>query len=89
MRKTLVLGLSWAAAALLAALEIPLAWSWLWGTAYVMKYGAVENPYAAEDAEIAGILALLALPLFLAALAWAVSETVSWCKTRAKARSER
>ncbi|MEY8386872.1 hypothetical protein AALC17_06160 [Oscillospiraceae bacterium 38-13] len=83
------MGISWAAAALLTALEAPLAWGWIWGTRYVLKYGAEENPYAAEDAEIMGILALAVLPLFLAALTWAVYETVCWCKKRAEARSER
>ena len=47
----LLLGLT----ACLAALEAVLAWGWLRGTLYVMRWGAAGNPYAAEDAEIAGI----------------------------------
>ena len=49
----------------------------------------LENPYAAEDAELAGLCALILLPLWLAALAWAVYETVLWWKKRAGARMER
>ena len=52
------------------ALEAVLTWLWLRGSVYVLRYGAEENPYAAEDAEIAGICALMLLPLFLFALAW-------------------
>ena len=81
MKKTWLL--AWAAAVPLAGLEGLLAWNWLWGTAYVLKYGA------AEDAEIAGIVALLVLPLFTAALVWAVYGTIEWRKERVQARSER
>ena len=77
----LLLGLT----ACLTALELLFAWSWLSGTLYVMRWGAAENPYAAEDAEIAGICALLLLPLLLAALAW----TGYRMKKRAEARTER
>ena len=83
MKKTWLL--AWAAAVPLAGLEGLLAWNWLWGTAYVLKYGAAENPYAAEDAEIAGIVALLVLPLFTAALVWAVYGTIEWRKERVQA----
>lgn len=78
-----------AVTAALAGLEAMLAWAWLRGTLYVARYGRAENPYAAEDADIAGICALLLLPLCLGALAWAARETVLWWKTRAKARTER
>ena len=61
-------------AALLTALEGLLAWLWGRGTLYVMRAGAAENPYAAEDAEIAGLCALLLLPLCLAA--WALYKVV-------------
>ena len=81
-------GLLWGLTACLTALELLLAWGWLRGTLYVMQYGAEENPYAAEDAEIAGICALLLLPLVLAALAWAVYQVIL-NKNRAKARSKR
>lgn len=48
---------------------------------YVAEYGAAENPYAAEDMEIAGICALALLPLCLAALAWAVYRVaIHWKK---------
>ena len=77
----LLLGLT----ACLAALEAVLAWGWLRGSLYVTRWGAAENPYAAEDAEIAGICALLLLPLLLAALAW----TGYRMKKRAEARTER
>ena len=89
MRRRLILIWSWALTAILTALEALLAWKWLWGTRYVLEYGAAENPYAAEDAEIAGICALLLLPLALTALAWTVYGTVLWCKNRAQARVER
>ena len=80
-------GLSWGLAACLTTLELLFAWGWLRGTLYVMRYGAAENPYAAEDAELMGIFALVLLPLAAAALGWALYRTV--CKKRAEARSER
>ena len=89
LSRMLLTGALWCAAACLTALELMLAWGWLRGTLYVMRYGAAENPYAAEDAEIAGICALLLLPLTLAALAWAAYRTFLRCKDRAGARSER
>lgn len=62
-----------AAAVLLAGLEVWLARAWVWGTLYVRQSGGAEaNPYAAEDAELAGLAALALLPLFLAVLALAV-----------------
>ncbi len=75
--------------AALAGLELLLFRAWLRGTLYVIRYGAEENPYAAEDAEIAGICALLLLPLCLAALAWSVYKAVLRRKKRAGARLER
>ena len=68
----LLRGILWVLTALLTALEVCLAWLWLKLTLYVMEYGRAENPYAAEDAEITGIIAALLLPLTLAALIWAV-----------------
>ena len=73
----------WALTAALTALEALLVWSWLWGVGYVAEFGAAENPYAAEDMEIAGICALALLPLALAALAWAARRIVLWGKKRA------
>ena len=55
----------WALTAALTALEALLVWSWLRGVRYVAEFGAAENPYAAEDMEIAGICALALLPLAL------------------------
>ena len=81
--------LLWVLAAALTALEALLVILWLKGTLYVMEYGRAENPYAAEDADIAGICALLLLPLALAALLWAACRIRSWYKSRAKARTER
>ena len=81
--------LAWTAAAALTGLEGLLAGHWLRLARYVARWGAAENPYAAEDAEILGICALALLPLVLAALAWAVYETVLRRKTRAGARTER
>lgn len=89
MRRRLGLLLAWTLAAGMAGLEALTAWAWLRGTRYVMRCGAEADPYAAEDAEIAGICALLLLPLVLAALAAAVYGTILWCKDRAGARSER
>ena len=73
----------------MTGLETLLAWSWLQGTLYVARYGRAENPYAAEDAEVAGICALVLLPLCVGALAWAAYEMVLWWKTRAAARRKR
>lgn len=78
----LLTGFLWGLAGCLTVLELLLGWSWLRGMLYVMRYGAAENPYAAEDMEIAGICALLVLPLFLAALAWAVYRVVIHRKKR-------
>ena len=82
-------GMLWILTVGLIALEGLLVWTWLRGMLYVAEYGAAENPYAAEDMEIAGICALILLPLFLAALAWAVCRIILWWKKRAGARSER
>ena len=68
--------------ACLTVLELLLAGNWLWGPLYILQYGAAENPYAAEDAEITGILAIYLLPLVLAA--WA--GTVFWIMLRYKSR---
>ncbi len=68
--RILLYGVSWFFAIAVSALETILIWSWLRGTLYVMKFGAAENPYAAEDAEITGFCALVLLPLVLAAWAW-------------------
>ena len=91
--KRAVRGLLWAAGAALVAvltgLEALLAWGWLQGTRYVMAYGKLENPYAAEDAGIMGICALLLLPLWLAALGWTAYGLVLRRKKRANARTER
>ena len=89
MLRKLGLGALGALTAALTVLEALLVWSWLWGVGYVAEFGAAENPYAAEDMEIAGICALILLPLFLAALAWAVCRIILWSKKRAGARSER
>lgn len=88
MLRKLGLGALGALTACLTALEALLAWTWLRGMRYVAEYGAEENPYAAEDMEIAGICALALLPLFLAA-AWALCRIVLRSIKRAGARSER
>ena len=76
-------------AAFLTGLEVLLAGAWLRGTLYVMKFGALENPYAAEDAEIAGLWALVLLPLWVGRLAWTVYSAVWGWKKGAGARTER
>ena len=86
--RRLGLAVLWALTAALTVLEALLVWSWLWGVGYVAEFGAAENPYAAEDMEIAGICALALLPLFLAA-AWALCRIVLRSIKRAGARSER
>ena len=83
--RRLALAVSWTLAVLLSAAEALLFWSWIQGTQYVARYGAAENPYAAEDAEIAGICAMILLPLVLAAVALAVYCTVFGRKKRAEA----
>ena len=80
--KALLTGLLLGLTACLAVLESLFAGNWLRGTLYVMRCGAAENPYAAEDAEITGILAIYLLPLVLAA--WA--GTVFWIMLRYKSR---
>ncbi|MCI9121335.1 MAG: hypothetical protein HFG00_07415 [Oscillibacter sp.] len=65
-------GLGLCLTALLTGLEAWLVRCWLWGRQYLQTWGAAENPYAAEDTEMAGLLALLVLPLCLTALAWTV-----------------
>ena len=66
----------WAVAAFLALLEAFCVYLWVSGTLYVMKWGAEENPYAAEDAWTAGVFSTMrALPLLLT-LALAVYCTV-------------
>lgn len=81
--RRLGLAVLWALTAALTVLEALLVWSWLWGVGYVAEFGAAENPYAAEDMDIAGICALALLPLALAALAWAARQIVLWSKKRA------
>ena len=69
-------GVCWAGTALFAFLEGLCVYLWISGTLYVMKWGAEENPYAAEDAWAAGVFAsMLAIP-FLLMLALAVYCTV-------------
>lgn len=85
----LLLAAGAALTAALTGLEALLAWGWLRGTRYVTTYGKLENPYAAEDAEIMGICALLLLPLWLAALGWTVYGLVLRRKKRANARKKR
>lgn len=87
--RALLTGALWGAAACFMALEGGLAWAWLQGTLYVTRYGADENPYAAEDTELAGLCALALLPLALTALAWAAYRIVIWRKKRARTRSKR
>lgn len=82
--KALLTGLLLGTAACLTVLEVMLAVGWLRGKSYIMRYGAAENPYAAEDTEITGLLALLLLPLVLAALAGSVSWIMLRHKTRAR-----
>ena len=59
-------GVCWAGAAFFAFLEGLCLYLWITGTLYVMKWGAEENPYAAEDAWAAGVFAsMLAIPFVL------------------------
>ena len=73
----LLRALLWVLTAALAGLESVLTVSWLKWTLYLMEYGREENPYVAEDADIAGFCALRLLPLTLAALYWAVRQLIS------------
>ena len=66
----------WAAAAVFVFLEALCVYLWISGTLYVMKWGAEENPYAAEDAWAAGVFAsILAIP-FTFALVLAIRSTI-------------
>ena len=88
--KALFTGLLLGFTACVTTLELLFAWGWLRGMSYILRYGAAENPYAAEDAEMMGIFALLLMPLALAALAGAVSWIRLQYKTRAQdARPEK
>ena len=56
----------WLAAAFFTFLEGLCLYLWITGTLYVMKWGAEENPYVAEDAWAAGVFAsILAIPFVL------------------------
>ena len=69
-------GLCWLVTAVLALLEAACLYQWIDGTLYVRKWGAAENPYAAEDAWMAGIFSLLAAVPLLVMLALAVYYTI-------------
>ena len=59
-------GLLWLFTLAAGSLESCCVWIWLSRTAYVGRWGGAENPYAAEEAEIAGACALLgAVPTLL------------------------
>ncbi len=66
----------WLVAAGLALLEGSCVYLWVTGTLYVMKWGVEENPYAAEDAWVAGVFALLAVFPLLLMLAAAICSTI-------------
>ena len=58
--------LAWLVSLGVGALESCCIWVWLSRTAYIGQWGAAENPYAAEEAEIAGLFSLLgAVPTLL------------------------
>lgn len=66
----------WLIAVLLALLEGIFLYLWIDGTRYIMEWGAEENPYAAEDAWVAGVFAsMTALPLILMLVA-AICSTI-------------
>jgi len=73
--RTLSCAVSWTLTALAGVLELTLLWLWRRGVGYVDRFGAVENPYAAEKMELAGGGALLLLPLLGLLLIWAVWST--------------
>ena len=81
-RKILSRILLWLPAAAAAAAEGLLAWVWLWGTLYLERFGANENLRVAEEAWVAGWLALLLFPVFLLLLALAVYGTTKRNKQR-------
>lgn len=59
-------GLVWLTTLGVGALESCCVWVWLSRTVYLERWGAAGNPYAAEEAAIAGFCALLgALPTLL------------------------
>ena len=66
----------WAVTVLLALAEVFCVYSWISGTLYVVKWGAEENPYAAEDAWAAGVFSLITAVPFLLMLALAVYCTI-------------
>ena len=66
----------WIITAFLALLEALLVYLWIDGTLYVMKWGAEENPYAAEDAWAAGVFASMAAIPFILMLVLAIRSTI-------------
>lgn len=75
----------WIATAFFAFLETLLIYLWISGTLYIIKWGAEENPYAAENAWAAGVFSSVTALPFLAALALAIHFTIK-LKKRGKQR---
>lgn len=68
--------LCWLVTAFLAVVEAFCIYLWISGTLYVMKWGAEENPYAAEDAWTAGVFSFITAVPFLLMLTLAVFCTI-------------
>lgn len=66
----------WLIAALLMLLEGSLIYLWIDRARYIMEWGVEENPYAAEDAWVAGVLTLLTVFPLLLMLVAAISSTI-------------
>lgn len=66
----------WLIAALLTLLEGIFIYLWIDRTRYIMEWGVEENPYAAEDAWVAGVFALLTVFPLLLMLVAAISSTI-------------
>lgn len=66
----------WIITAFLALFEVLCVYLWIDGTLYVMKWGAEENPYAAEDAWAAGVFASMAAIPFILMLVLAIRSTI-------------
>ena len=64
-----VYGVLWLFTGCIGLLNLICARQWWDLSRYAAQYGAEENPYAAEDAYLAGIFAVFLMVLFLCLLA--------------------
>ena len=86
--RKLFCGLLWLAAGAAGLLESVLVGYWLWGTAYLEKYGAAENLRVWEDVSVSAVLALFVLPFLLSFLIFAIRYTRYCFRRRTRLEDE-